>query len=210
MCMARFETGAGGNPHYHGFSVGAPGPVVKRVKADVDGEDDLPPQTVTDDVRVVRRAMRSANSSMSWPYDEVWSAEEVKARMRQVLVDEDDVHELEGVEAAGVGESDESDGSEERARVSNEEGRVLAVLKELRERGDIEELAGEGEGEVSDLRYRHVPPVPEVKVIEKRERKRGRPAGVKDGEGAERLHGSMADLGVLKLGEQEQQLQSSL
>ena len=37
MTMARFETGPGGNPHYHGFSMGTPGPVVKRVKADVEG-----------------------------------------------------------------------------------------------------------------------------------------------------------------------------
>merc|ERR1712113_964341 len=40
MAMARAECGAGGNLHYHGFSVGLPGPPVARVRADVDGEGD--------------------------------------------------------------------------------------------------------------------------------------------------------------------------
>ena len=34
--MARFEVGGGGNPHYHGFSVGAGNPELKRVEPDVD------------------------------------------------------------------------------------------------------------------------------------------------------------------------------
>ena len=36
MAMARFETGEGGNPHFHGFSVGAGGPRLGRVDADMD------------------------------------------------------------------------------------------------------------------------------------------------------------------------------
>ena len=40
MSMARFETGPGGNAHYHGFNVGTPGPQVLRVKADVEGDGD--------------------------------------------------------------------------------------------------------------------------------------------------------------------------
>ena len=102
MCMARFETGPGGNPHYHGFSAGTPGPVVKRVKADVDGEDDLPPRTIVDDVRVVRRAMRAEDSVMRWSYDEVWTASQVKERMRAVLAADDAVDGVDG--DAGVGE----------------------------------------------------------------------------------------------------------
>ena len=35
MTMSRFETGPGGNPHYHGVSVGTPGPRIGRVRADV-------------------------------------------------------------------------------------------------------------------------------------------------------------------------------
>ena len=34
LCMARFETGASGNPHFHGFSLGAGGPRLGRVRAD--------------------------------------------------------------------------------------------------------------------------------------------------------------------------------
>ena len=36
MAMARFETGPGGNPHWHGFGMGCPGPRVGRVEADVE------------------------------------------------------------------------------------------------------------------------------------------------------------------------------
>ncbi len=36
MCMARFETGEGGNPHFHGFSVGSGGPRLGRVRGDVE------------------------------------------------------------------------------------------------------------------------------------------------------------------------------
>ena len=65
MVMARFETGDGGNPHYHGFSMGDPGPEVRRVKADVEGQDDVPPETVTEDVRVIRRAMRASSGAFA-------------------------------------------------------------------------------------------------------------------------------------------------
>ena len=43
MCMARMETGGGGNPHAHGLSMGMPGPVLRRVKADVEGVGDMAP-----------------------------------------------------------------------------------------------------------------------------------------------------------------------
>ena len=36
MSMARFETGGGGNPHMHGFSMGRRGPRMGRVQADVN------------------------------------------------------------------------------------------------------------------------------------------------------------------------------
>ena len=38
MSMARFETGKTGNPHYHGFSVGRRGPIMKRVRDDEKGQ----------------------------------------------------------------------------------------------------------------------------------------------------------------------------
>ena len=44
MCMARFETEEGGNPHRHGFSIGSGGPRLGRVRGDVvaDPQDDRP------------------------------------------------------------------------------------------------------------------------------------------------------------------------
>ena len=68
MAMSRFETGPGGNPHNHGFSMGTPGPVVQRGKADVAGGDDLPPRTMTEDVRVVRGAMLKEGGPLEWQY----------------------------------------------------------------------------------------------------------------------------------------------
>ena len=96
-----------------------------------------------------------------------------------VLAADDDLHACEGERDS---EGEDSDVEEGPGNVDVEEGRVLAVLRELVERCELEELPGEGEGEKSDLRYRLVPPVPEVKYIEKRARKRGRPAGVGDGD----------------------------
>ena len=41
--MARRETRANGNPHYHGFLMGRRGPRMNRVCADVEGVGDEPP-----------------------------------------------------------------------------------------------------------------------------------------------------------------------
>ena len=51
MAMARFETGDGGNPHFHGFTVGAGGPQLGRVNADMDESalGDLAPASGDDD-----------------------------------------------------------------------------------------------------------------------------------------------------------------
>ncbi len=51
LTMARFETGAGGNPHYHGFTIGAGGPRLGRIDADLapDGVGDAPPHSSDDD-----------------------------------------------------------------------------------------------------------------------------------------------------------------
>ena len=61
MAMARFEVGANGNPHMHGFSLGKPGPKMTRVEADVREEGDLPPQTVSEDVRVFLKRFEKAD-----------------------------------------------------------------------------------------------------------------------------------------------------
>ena len=98
MAMARFETGPGGNPHTHGFSMGKPGPVVRRVKADVSGVDDLPPRTMTEDVRVVRKAMLREGGPMEWQYGDAWSRSMVLEKVEEVLVAEDDTQRIEGEE----------------------------------------------------------------------------------------------------------------
>ena len=38
LAMARFETGKGGNPHFHGFTIGAGGPALKRADADLSAD----------------------------------------------------------------------------------------------------------------------------------------------------------------------------
>lgn len=223
MSMARFETGPGGNPHYHGFSMGSPGPLVKRVKADVEGGDDLPPQTTSDDLRLVRRTMLAGKGKFPWGFDEVWTAEEVTQRMSAVLRADDDLAaesgahagEESGAEGGSAGSGGEGDGSVQVAvNADLLVGRVTAVLNSLIERGEVEEVPGEGEGERSDVRYRLVPPVPEVTVVVERPRRSsrvgGRPAGVRQGDVARRLEGRLGDLGCLKPEEEGQQLQSQL
>jgi len=178
--MARFEVGNGGNPHYHGFGMGLPGPQVKRVKADVEGEDDLPPQTVTEDLRVVRRALRAGDGGLRWEYDEDLSAEEARQRLRRVLGEDD-----EGQKRKGIWEFDSESDESDSGRADVAEGRVQSVLNALVEFGEISEIPGEGEGEKSDVRYRRVPPVPEVQFVRER-RARGRPAGVRGGSRGEK------------------------
>ena len=51
LAMARFETGEGGNPHFHGFSIGAGGPQLGRFDADMDREviGDVAPESSDED-----------------------------------------------------------------------------------------------------------------------------------------------------------------
>ena len=74
----------------------------------------------------------------------MWSAAQVKDRIRAVLVAEDDLSKLFNDRISEVEESSDSEGP---GSVDVELGRVLAVLQELVECGELEELAGEGEGE---------------------------------------------------------------
>ena len=67
MCMARAEVGSNGNPHYHGFSMGTPGPRVVRVHADIDGKSDMPPETLSGDLRVVLRSFDAEPGIDAWP-----------------------------------------------------------------------------------------------------------------------------------------------
>ena len=62
MAMCRFEVGPGGNAHYHGFSVGAKAPVMKRVRADLEGEGDEQPDMLVDEMKAVHRIFASVES----------------------------------------------------------------------------------------------------------------------------------------------------
>ena len=206
MAMARFETGPGGNPHLHGFSVGDPGPEVKRVEADVDGADDLPPQTLLDDGRLVRRAMLRENSGIRWGYDEVKSARDALAMIKRVLAEDDAAHGMRGErEEDGDAASSGGDTDGEGARVDYVEGRSLAVMAAFVEQGFLEEVQGEGEGERSDVRYRLVPPVPAAQS-------EGLGLDSKEawGRSKARVHGDLVDLGIMKPEHEEKQLQSAL
>jgi hypothetical protein len=201
MTMARFETGPGGNPHYHGFSMGTPGPVVKRVKADVAGADDLPPRTMSEDVRVVRGGMQTEGGPMEWQYGDAWSRSKVLEKVEEVLVAEDDAQRIEG-DKVPVGAQDANIvPGHEFAR-----GRVSAVIEYLVETGVLSELPGEGEGEVSDVRYVLVPPAPPVPEVERGSKRRG----WRWGDRQANMAGDVVDLGILKPVEEDQQLQSSL
>ena len=64
LTMARFETGASGNPHWHGFSVGAGGPRLLRVRADLgdDTAGDEAPGSECGDEDVLRCEAADADS----------------------------------------------------------------------------------------------------------------------------------------------------
>ena len=66
MAMARFETGPGGNPHLHGMSMGRRCPEFRHVRDDIDGEGDMPPETVSEDVQACQRFWERQDPS-AWP-----------------------------------------------------------------------------------------------------------------------------------------------
>ena len=150
---------------------------------------------------------RSESSADSGLRDDTQPAQDSHAQSTQ---DVEGTSVLPPMESAAAASEADVDAGESLGGLDVEEGRVLAVLELLLSRGELEEIPGEGEGEKSDVRYRLVPPVPDVRVIEKEKRKRGRPEGVRDGEQEARMHGELVDFGVLPSAEVDQQLQSSL
>ena len=62
MPMARFETGPGGNPHWHLFAMGLAGPRMQRVRGDENGDGDEPPDTGSVDERCVVKALGALNA----------------------------------------------------------------------------------------------------------------------------------------------------
>ena len=86
MAMARFETGPGGNPHWHGMSVGRRSPQFRHVKDDAGGAGDMPPETVSEDVVVCRRLWERRDAS-AWPEGVEKSSEELEDLIRGALND---------------------------------------------------------------------------------------------------------------------------
>ena len=64
MCMARAETGPGGNLHYHGFSAGRQCPQFRHVRDTKGKGGDMPPQTVTEDLRVCLKELERDGSEI--------------------------------------------------------------------------------------------------------------------------------------------------
>ena len=84
-------------------------------------------------------------------------------------------------------------------------------MQALIDEGEIEEVRGEGEGDGSEVRYRRVPPVPELGADGRRHLATRRAAGARRGRAAmARLAGEVVDFGVTKPEFEERQLQSDL
>ena len=119
LSMARFETGGGGNPHYHGFSVGLRGPVMNRVKAKDEGQEDMPPVTCSSDVMVFKSWLLNGDGRMQLDYDEDFSRESLLGLIRSALISErqDGLSEGESdyedddddVDGDGVGDDENGD-----------------------------------------------------------------------------------------------------
>ena len=89
---------------------------MKRVKADVDGDGDVPPETVTDDVRVVLKALKAAAGEEElWPSGAEFSPEATREFVRNALsrAMERDLVGSEDDGASRSGAGDESAGEEQ-------------------------------------------------------------------------------------------------
>ena len=144
MCMARFETGANGNPHWHGFAMGLPGPRFERVRADVDGVGDEAPDTASADVLVLERVLVRDRS------DEAIPEEQLFVRVRDVLVSADGPEPVDD-KGAPVVESCSSGGVEpdpvgdaEGADVNAMDTRVRAAVRGLVKSGFIDLVEDSG------------------------------------------------------------------
>ena len=208
LCMARFETGSGGNPHAHGFSVGLPGPRMGRVHADVDGGEadpakgDLPPSILAEDVAVLLRWLWQGGGAAEWDAGGAVLRAAAEARVREQL-------EAADAEAAAAADGEGAGDEARRDPEATEDGaRSLAVrardaVSALVEEGVLQELAGEAAAERSDVRYRCVPPPPDVDLagVVRRQLR-----GVRH----RRVTGALPDFGVLRPEVEHVDLQSRL
>ena len=172
-----------------------------RVEADVREEGDLPPQTVSEDVRVFLKRSEKADD---WNYGMEKSSAELRQLVRYHLTD---------VEHAGSDDEEESESGvaaeEDRPEsvVADDEcvdflaGRVRAVITALIEQGLIQEVASAGSVEACDVKYTRVPPVPVAPEEWKRVGRRKKPLLPVGGTS------KMEDLGIMKPENEEKQSQ---
>jgi len=211
MAMARFETGSNGNPHWHGFSMGKRGPRMCRVRADVDGDGDEAPDTLSEDLRVAVKVMEEFDEEC------VVLERDLRDRLRSALArdageevygDMDDkAEELESVPGGGA---EGSDANAEPAPGDGWSARVTDVLRELVARG-VAEVLFEGQDECG---YRRVAAVvrPRSEQVAATARcgRRGRPDGVGAGQGLAQMIASPAAADVFHERNRDVRLQSDL
>ena len=117
------------------MSVGTPGPQIGRVRADVAGGCDLPPDTLAMDVVIFMSALKRFQGQ--WEYDVILSEDAARDLVRRSLLDDsarlqEDVRD--GSESGAEGSVD----IDEDRPVDFLEHRIYAVLKELVDRGEFE------------------------------------------------------------------------
>ena len=163
--MARFETGPTGNPHYHGFSVGKPGPVMRRVRDDEEGQEDLPPETSLGDFEDFVKVLR-ADDSVPWEHESQRSREELLDLLCDFLKrnnmqhNEDDVTRddvRENVDGGGDGIGDDACDDVEESESLGLAHRARELLEQLVGNGLLSEVRGESD---EIRRYSLVPPAP--------------------------------------------------
>ena len=166
-----------------------------RVEADVGDPGDLPPQTVSEDLRVFLARLKKGDD---WKDGEEKSRDEVRQLVR---------HHLTDVEHAGSDGEEESESEKLESEVVDGErvdllaGRVRAVVTALVEQGLIQEVACAGSPDARDVKYWRVPPVP---VAPEGGRRVGRPKEpVLPAGGTVK----MQDLGIMKPENEEKQSQ---
>ena len=163
MPMARFETGPGGNPHWHLFAMGLAGPRMQRVRGDENGDGDEPPDTGSVDERCVVKALDALNAGavvrvgleavaglahrqLTWFVRRVLCG--LDGDIRVEAESDEDGNEDAGAES--VADSEEIEGSDEAKRRDVRDARaaltarVSCVLDMLVSRGVLEECHGGG------------------------------------------------------------------
>lgn len=167
MAMARFETGANGNPHYHGFSIGRRDPRRNRVRADVEGVGDEP-FDVDAELRQVVDHVFGPDGARQEDISESLVIDRIRTRLPSVVpLVEAAVSTFSGSDCE-AGTSRSSSESEEAPRGHRVNRREAALAKNAFEKifaADYVEVLRHGSGEKGAIvgrMYRRATPVPEI------------------------------------------------